>query len=325
MITNTAERIIQYITGHKEVTPRQLREYLGIGAPALFRQLKKLQIQGKITKTGSSPKVFYSLTESGLAATVDTTLPKNLAQLIEQRWLSISVLGQIEAGLNGFAGWCHKFKLPVAKTALEYQRILLKYDQYKKGGVLNGLPKITDTFAKVYLDELYYLDFYSIERFGKTKLGALLLYAKQSQSSELMKRLFDLVRPKIQRLIIKKKIEAVGFIPPTVQRLTQLQRELEKNLALELPTLKIVKASGTVAVAQKTLSKLPDRVVNAAGSIFVESIPKGNRILLIDDAVGSGASMNETARKIKEKNSRAHVIGLAITGSYKGFDVLNEV
>lgn len=325
MITDTAERIVQYIAEHKEVTPRQLREYLGIGAPALFRQLKKLQTQGQIIKTGSAPKVFYSLAAAGLTDTTDTKLPPKLAQLIERRWLSISALGQIEEGLNGFSAWCQQFKLPVAKTALEYQRTLLKYDQYKKGGLINGLPKITNTFARVYLDELYYLDFYSIERFGKTKLGALLLYAKQSQKRGLMQRLFAVVRPKIQALLTKKKIAAVGFIPPTVQRLTQLQKELERNLALELPTLKIVKATGTVAVAQKTLSKLADRVTNAAGSIFVEKVPKVNRILLIDDAVGSGASLNETARKLKDKNPQAHVIGLAITGSFKGFDVLNEV
>lgn len=325
MITDTAERIVRYITEHKEVTPHQLQEYLGIGAPALFRQLKKLQSQSKITKTGTPPKVFYSLVEAGLTDTTDTILPQKLATLLEQRWLSISSLGQIEEGLNGFVAWCRKFALPIAKTALEYQRTLAKYDQYKKDGLINGLPKITNTFAKVYLNELYYLDFYSVERFGKTKLGALLLYAKQSQNKELMKRLFALVKPKVKSIITKKKIKAVGFIPPTVQRNTQLQKELERELALNLPRLKIVKATGTVAVAQKTLSKLTDRVTNAAGSIFVESVPMTNRILLIDDAVGSGASMNETARKIKDKNSRAHVIGLAITGSYKGFDVLNEV
>ena len=41
---------------------------------------------------------------------------------------------------------------------------------------------------QMYLDELYYLDFY-IERFGKTKLGQLLLYAKQSQSRTIIREL----------------------------------------------------------------------------------------------------------------------------------------
>ena len=51
-----------------------------------------------------------------------------------------------------------------------------------------------------------------------------------------------------------------------------------------------------------------------------------NNILLIDDAVGSGSTINETAKKIKQKGiCKGRVIGLAITGSFKGFDVISEV
>ena len=50
-----------------------------------------------------------------------------------------------------------------------------------------------------------------------------------------------------------------------------------------------------------------------------------NRILLIDDAVGSGSTLNEIAKQIKEKGIANHITGLALTGSFKGFDILNEV
>ena len=49
------------------------------------------------------------------------------------------------------------------------------------------------------------------------------------------------------------------------------------------------------------------------------------KVLLIDDAVGSGATLNETSLKLKEKELAKKVIGLAITGSFKGFDVIQEV
>ena len=48
-------------------------------------------------------------------------------------------------------------------------------------------------------------------------------------------------------------------------------------------------------------------------------------MLLIDDAVGSGATLNQTACKIKERNVSKKVIGLSIIGSAKGFDVISEV
>jgi predicted amidophosphoribosyltransferase len=78
-------------------------------------------------------------------------------------------------------------------------------------------------------------------------------------------------------------------------------------------------------VPQKILNKLEDRVQNAKGTISVSDSIKYNKILLIDDAVGSGATLNETAKKIKDIKIAKKVIGLAITGSFKGFDVISEV
>ena len=48
-------------------------------------------------------------------------------------------------------------------------------------------------------------------------------------------------------------------------------------------------------------------------------------VLLIDDAVGSGSTLNQIAGKIKNKQLAQKVIGLAIVGSFKGFDVITDV
>lgn len=324
MITKTRDRIVLYLKQHRETTAHELRNFLGIGGPALFRQLKKLQNEGVITKIGKPPKVFYFLKQA-VPSESTTVLKPIVRRILNENFFFITPLGEMKEGVDGFIYWCTKHTLPVAKTAEEYQRTLTKYDAHKKDGLINGLPKLKKTFPEVYLDELYYLDFYSIERFGKTKLGSLLLYAKQSQSTVLMQQLFALTIPKIQYLIEREDIEAVGFVPPTVQRTVQFQKELEKNLNLNVPRLTITKATGMIPVPQKTLNKLPDRVENAGSTIFIEYVPDVKRILLIDDAVGSGASLNETARKIKEKFPKVQVVGVAVTGSFKGFDVLNEV
>jgi hypothetical protein len=41
--------------------------------------------------------------------------------------------------------------------------------------------------------------------------------------------------------------------------------------------------------------------------------------------VGSGATMNEIALKLKDQYLAKEVFGLAITGSYKGFEVISEL
>ncbi|MFH1661663.1 MAG: hypothetical protein ABIA02_01010 [Candidatus Falkowbacteria bacterium] len=97
-------------------------------------------------------------------------------------------------------------------------------------------------------------------------------------------------------------------------------------LKINLPKIKILKATSGIAVPQKTLNKLNDRVENASKSIFIPDQPSQKNILLIDDAIGSGATMNETAKKIKGKKvAKNKIIGLALTGSFKGFDVISEV
>ena len=88
----------------------------------------------------------------------------------------------------------------------------------------------------------------------------------------------------------------------------------------------ITKIKTEVAVPQKTLNKLSDRIENAQKTIIVEEKRKYKNILLIDDAVGTGATLNETAAQIKAKNiCQGKIIGLAVTGSFKGFDVISEV
>lgn len=327
MKTDTANEIIKYIRLKGQVTGKDIADHVEITRQALFKQFAKLIAEGKISKIGKPPKVFYFIkekeaVESGFEKKIDSASRK----AIEDNFLIITPAGERKEGLNGFIYWCKKTNQLIGKTAKEYARTLKKYDDFKKNGFIDGISKLKSTFPKVYLNNIFYLDFYSIERFGKTKLGQMLLYAKQSQNKNLMKELIFDIKPRIERLVEKYKIDGVGFIPPTVKRETQFMRELEKNLQLGVRTIPIIKVKTEVVVPQKTLNKLSDRIENARKTIIVNDKNKYNNILLLDDAVGSGATLNETAAQIKLKGIvKGKIIGLAVTGSFKGFDVISEV
>jgi DNA-binding MarR family transcriptional regulator len=321
----TSDQIINYIIKHAEASGEELSRFLGITTRAVRKQLKKLFEENKVVKLGRPPKVFYKIKPVGKKLQ-NIKLDVNLEKFLNLNYIFISPAGEIKRGVEGFSFWCQKKSLPFIKTANEYFQTLKKYDKFKKNGLIDGYNKFKATFEKVYLDQVFYLDFYSIDRFGKTKLGQELLYAKQSQDRNLISSLVKDIKPAIEKLIKKYKIAAVGFIPPTVKREVQFMRELEKNLKLPIKTLKISKIKTQVAVAQKTLTRLEDRIENAGHTIIVEDTGEYNNVLLIDDAVGSGATLNETARQIKNKKiAKGKIIGLAITGSYKGFDVISEV
>jgi len=325
MNRNTAFNLTEYLKAHQQATGKELSDFLGISRQALFKHLTKLLATEQIFKIGKPPKVFYLLKTEGEKKSQDLVIDNSIRNTIDDRFMVITPSGKRLEGWGAFQYWCDRTHQKVGKTAIEYINTIEKYDMYKKNGLIDGMTKMRLTFSKVYLDKLYYLDFYSIERFGKTKLGQLLLYAKQSQNKILIKELVLNIKPQIEKLVHKYKIECIGFIPPTVKREVQFMKELERHLNSVLPSLSIVKIKTEITVPQKTLSKLDDRVENARRTIIVEEKRIYDNILLIDDAVGSGSTLNETAAQLKRQSEKSIIIGLAITGSFKGFDVISEV
>ncbi len=324
MKNDRKNQILAFVEEKKEVTAKEIINYFNLTEAAIFRHLKVLVEKGELEKSGKPPKVFYFIPKKEKKVNID--LPKDTLDIINANFINITPAGELLEGAEAFSKWCADRNYDPVKSSQDYVEIFNKYEKYKKDGLIDGMEKLSSSFKKVFLDGIYYLDFYSIERFGKTKLGILLLYAKQTQDIDLMNKIFSIVKESIFNFIKKNKIEAVGFIPATISRQIQLQKELEEKLDIKLPKINLVKARNRIAVPQKSLSKLEDRIENARKTIFVDDNREFGNILLIDDAVGSGATLNETAGKIREKKlAKNKIYGLALTGSIKGFDVISDI
>ena len=59
MKTDTREKILAYIKEKKQISAKEIIDYVKLSPQAVFRQLKKLLDGGQITKQGSPPQVFY--------------------------------------------------------------------------------------------------------------------------------------------------------------------------------------------------------------------------------------------------------------------------
>lgn len=322
---SSAEASLKFIEQRKLASPKELSEHLDITQRAVFKQLAKLLKEQKVSKIGLPPKVFYRLADSAKPNYSSIRLKPEHQKVITDNYLYISALGEYLEGVSGFIRFCQDRELDVNWAAKQYFNIINNIAKQKKTGLINASSKINSSFTKNNLTATFYLDFYSIPQFGKTKLGQLLLYAKQSQDRARIQSIADIAKPYIQKLIKNHKIDAIGFIPPTIKREVQFMKELQKHLNLKVPIIKITKLKTEIIVPQKTLSKLVDRVINAQNTLVVEDNRVFKNILLIDDAVGSGATLNETAAKLIERGQAKKVYGLAITGSLKGFDVISEV
>ena len=175
---------------------------------------------------------------------------------------------------------------------METRKKYLSY--FNSNHLIDGTEKLRNTkgIGEIGVKQLFYLDFYAIERFGKTKLGTLMHYAKQGQNKNLMKEIVSEIRNRISFIIVNLGIEAILYVPPMISRKVQIMDYLEKNLKLDIPKMEVKKISNQIIVPQKALSKLFERVTNAKNTFIVPYQKAYKKVLILDDAVGSGATMN---------------------------------
>lgn len=328
----TSEQILEIIKDNFRAKPSELGKTLGISQQAVHRQLKRLVDQGKIIKLGSPPKVFYELAkiQKKLPPIDFSQLKKETAKVIEDNFCYFSPQGKYQQGVEAFSSWLRSTKQEkrAVDLAKEYSSLLAELSKfYTKENWIQAVEKIQNTFEECFLDELIYQDFYSLPKFGKTKLGHFVLHAKQSQNIALIKDLSAQIEETLLRYIGKKRIQAIAWMPHSIPRKVQLLKELRNSLSFPYPEILLSKSySGRIPIAQKSLSKLEERIENARNTIFLNSTNISyKRVLLIDDAVGSGATLNEVAKKLREQTKIKEIYAYAIVGSYKGFEVIKEV
>jgi biotin operon repressor len=323
----TRDKLIKLLTKHRQLTVHDMAELLQVSRQYIHRVLIELQEDGLLMVVGKAPKVYYSLVQQKDDSIVNV-FDYSDELFLKQHFIQVNPLGNLLEGVDAMRYWCEKQGLPLDKTIGEYIETRKKYLAFfNNASLIDGLGKLNSTkgIGVVGVDELYYLDFYAIERFGKTRLGTLMHYAKQGQNRELMKKIADEIIHRVHKLIVDHSIDAVLFVPPTIDRKVQIMSVLEKMLKIDRPVMRVDKIKSRLVIPQKALSKLFERVENAKNTFYVPKQKAFNRVLILDDAIGSGATINEIALKIKEQKLAKEIIGVAITGSYKGFEVISEL
>jgi hypothetical protein len=325
------EKILILFEQSKELTVKEIVDRLGISKQMVHLALNRLRSEDRLEKLGSAPKTVYRLITASNQVEEPGPLYQpggNEAEFLAEQFSVVTESGNLLNGIDAFDYWCRQRKLPVQKTLKEFIDTKNKCaPYYDNEGMVDGLNKLKNTkgYDKIWLDRLHYLDFYAIERFGKTRLGTLLHYAKQGQNKFLMRLMMDSIAHRITTFLQMQNADAIGFVPPTIRREVQLMKFMQTQLNLPLPVIEIKKISGIIPVPQKSLSKLDERIRNAENTFAVTDRRSFQHVVLIDDAVGSGSTLNQVAAKIKNKGVAQMVTGLAVVGSFKGFDVITDL
>lgn len=351
-------QILTIIGALGEATAARIINEIGVSKQRFYVLVAPLIASGQIIKRGTVPHVFYTLNtdfekdfifkkqievtatdqknHKHIAIMSQTEQQKNIKEgslqinnesreILNDNFYTITPDGREEYGVDAFINWCHKRHENLEKTLENYLQTIEKYKKFKnREGLIEATHKIEESFGDKLIKKLYYLDFYSIERYGKTRLGQMILYAKKSHNKNLSITVSKEVKSKIEKIIIHHNINAIAYIPPTEQRKYQFMNTLRETINSKIPLINIMKVKTDIIVPQKTLNKIEDRVTNAANTIFVSDERTFDRVLLIDDAVGSGATFHEVARKLIKQKVAKEIYAVSIVGSFNGFEVINE-
>lgn len=323
-ISQETNNLLATICQYGPIRPSELAKKLGISVKTVYKHLAILLDEQLITKTGETPKVYYAIKLGRTNGLAEVT-PEN--QLIEQNYIYVAPNGEMIRGVDGFQEWCRKNKFDFEKEKKSLARKIGMVQRLKKNGVISAKKTILSGKKELFLDNIFFSDFYNLNHFGKTKLGQLVYLGKSSQNKELIREVAKLIKPAISGIIEKHAIKFICYIPPTIDRKIQFLEILKKSLQIDLLGITAIKIASATKVPQKTLRKLEDRIINAQSTIAVNpnQTIDGN-VLIIDDATGSGATLNETAKKIRNiANEKVKIIGYSVVGSFKGFDVISEV
>ncbi len=325
------DKIVKQLIAFNELTVKEIVDKLDMSKQMVHIALKRLLEEGRVQKLGRTPKTIYRLVKESNVLEEAEVGYENLnteREFLQKNFLLVSDSGELMQSIEAFNYWCKQSNLPFHKTLNEFIETKKKYEKYyDKTGLIDGTEKLMSTkgYDHVYLNKLFYLDFYAIERFGKTRLGTLLHYAKQGQNKFLMRIMMDEINKRIRDFVKLQKADAIAFVPPTIRREVQVMKFIQTQSNIALPIIDLKKISGIIPVPQKSLSKLDERIRNAENTFAITDQRKFNHVVMIDDAVGSGATLNQIAGKLLNKQTAKKVTGLAIVGSFKGFDVITDV
>lgn len=187
-------------------------------------------------------------------------------------------------------------------------------DIYKNKGISNELM----------ISKFYSSDFDFISKWGKTKLGQLIKLAKlgNEYTPTLTKEICSIIKEDIQTLIQENNIDLIIWTPHTINRTYPFLPILKKMLNFSITSIDSKKINKS-ADQQKTMANLEDRINNAKKSLGIDKedhcyIQEAEHILIIDDSVGSGATVNQIGALCKGIKNSVTCDVYSVTSSPKG-------
>jgi phosphoribosylpyrophosphate synthetase len=330
--------ILDILASHGELTVKEISMQLDRSTAIIHKYLLALVAEGKVIKKWTAPHTTYTLKNyewkkediSPLSPSIIWAIPYADQRILNDIFTKFSPIGKRYDGAMGWIIWCQERWLdPIAKSKNYLQIAEHLHSLEDSCGLLRATDAYSASLGTRWLDELYYADQYTWMEFGRGRLAEIAFYAKQSQNKSLIRETIDIIIPRLLCMIRSGGYDAIAITPWSIERRNQLLWYLWDALrACDIPFVRVIKYyENSIRIPQKSLKTRNERIQNARNTIYVDdkNISGYKKVLLIDDFVGSGATMNETAKKLKDEGVQV-VIGFALVGNLNlSYEVINEI
>ncbi len=330
------QQVLDCFRVNSSLSPSEIAEMLWKSRAIVHRYLLSLVEAWRLRKIGTTPHVHYSLaTENNSGMIISPVIPHSWAlsyhdrMILDQNFLKFSPLGEKYTWYAGLQKWCSERWLDIDNKAEQYMKIAKYIDSLRDNcSLIDATHIFEENFEKKIFSHVYYADQYTWMDFGRGKLAEMTFYAKLTQNKKLLDESISAILPKLECLIAREKIDAIAITPWSIERKNQLLHILAKKLKpLGIPQIKLVKYyRDGITIPQKSLKSRTERVQNARETIHIDDNTEWlHNILLIDDFVGSGATLYETAQKLSARGIE-NIVGFAWVGNTNlKYEVINEM
>ncbi len=327
------KKILDLFQKNELLWASEIAEKLGISRVIVHKVLKQILDENKVQKIWKASHTRYkSLIYSKNNKQIESymIIDFKTKKLIDENFYKFDSTWKLLKWFEGFKTWLWEKNFNIEKSVNSYKNLINYIENLENNCWLLDVTEIfKKKFEKIYMQKVYYAWEYNLIEFGRTKLAEMTFYAKQSQNLNLINQSIDEIIYKLECLVKIEKIDCIAIVPWSIDRKNQLLGKLKKRLEkLNLPFLNIIKYyENGIPIPQKSIKSKTWRIKNAQNTIFVndKNIKNYNKILLIDDFVGSWATLNITAWKLSEQWVK-NIIWFAFVWSMDlKYEVINEI
>jgi predicted DNA-binding protein YlxM (UPF0122 family) len=308
--------IVELLENYNELSVVEITKQLNVSKQSVHLCMKQLLDESIVQKYGKVPVTFYKLIapHHAISDLTQIQLSEDEKNTIAS-YTMLSPSGELLYGIEAMQYYCKLHNKGLHEHVKLYVAERTRLNRIKDtSGLINGHNHFRQLvgISDYEINDLYHVDHKCLGNLGSSQLGTLVDLAKSVQHDELFEEIIHAIKKQIVNFIYMSDFDAVAFVPRTIPREKQLMKVLEEGLSIALPKVVIHKVVNQIPVAQKSLSLKEDRKTNAENSFMIPQQPKYKHLLLIDDIMTSGATLNTIGLKIKRKKIAIKITGLTI-------------